>query len=161
MPTLPHINLGYEAKVALRVALLHPNAPPEDALRDDIDLRFATFLATRRMMRVVSGAYRHDECRACGKHHIHTVFDVQIGNQTVPVGEDCIHNISYIVGDGYFQTRREIAYAEAIEKEIAAGTVSKEALRRHRIRVSKGWTKPVAPRGMTRAAGRPLLDPTK
>ena len=138
--TKSHRNLGYEAKVALRVARFHPEAPEEAVLRADVAERFRLFKEVRKDMKVEGEHFGETECTVCGKHHIHDIFDVRLADGTViPLGDDCIENIGYITGDGFFKARRDNAYKARVEGAISNGSISKEELRRYRIRLAKGW----------------------
>ena len=164
MSKVPHRNLGYEAKVALRVARMHPNAPSEEQLRTNLKLRFATFFAVRKDMKVLEEHEGESDCAICGKHHIRNIHDVAIGStkQVVTIGDDCIDNISFVVGDGFFADRKEVAYSREVEKALKKGTLSKEAARRYRIRVGKGWKATERlPRGLNMRGVHVLMSPVR
>jgi len=154
-------NLGYEGKIASRIAKLHPSNPSKETLKD-LQVRFRLFKEVRDSMSVVDVHPGNGKCYCCGKLHLNSIHVVQVyGSATVTIGADCIDNISYVVGDGLFQVRKDLAYGTAVEKAVSDGTVSKETHRRYKIRVSKGWKKPEVPESFSMGEIRELLNPAR
>jgi len=144
-----HRNLGYEAKVALRVARFHPKAPDEQNLRDNVKLRFQLFKDLRSGMKVENPHSGEADCAVCGKHHIRDIYDVRLKDgRVIPLGDDCIENIGFIEGDGFFKARRDAAYLNRVEGAIADGSISKEEMRRWNIRKARGWTPEKLPKDL-------------
>lgn len=128
-------NRGYEAKVALKVALLvvGSDAAEIESIQENLEHRFNEFRRVRRTM-VVNAEHRGEaECALCGKLHIADIFDVTFDGTEVPVGSDCIDNINFIEGNGDFaDVKREFLWTTTSAKFLA-GQLTAEEVRRFRI----------------------------
>lgn len=122
-------NLGYEGKVAQRVARLHPGWGEESSLDDC----FKMFKELRATMEVGNEFLGEADCFVCGKHHIYDIFEVSLNGVVVPLGNDCIDNINFIEGTGDFkQVKRDFLYNKT-KSLFLAGQLAAKDIRRFRI----------------------------
>ena len=139
-------NRGFEAKVALRFARMHPEALDEATLRKNVELRFQLFFSLREHMTVLGLAEPDQPCDACGQVHVGTCYYIDVaGLGTVVVGSRCAENLAYINGSGLFKEYKELCEWDATEAAIADGTIDKNTHRIHKMRVTKGVTRPELP----------------